>query len=228
MTLHVGMMLFPSITQLDLTGPYEVFGGMPNTQVHLVSNRLEPVESEYGLKIIPTTTLEACPPVDILFVPGGRGIHAVIQSEAHLSFLVRQAEKAKYVTSVCTGALVLGAAGLLQGYRATTHWLSLDLLPIVGATPVAERIVMDRNRITGGGVTAGIDFGLYVAAQLFGKEVAEATQLMMEYDPAPPFHSGSPKTAAPDLTQRIRESRREIQSERRRLLSEAIRKLRQT
>jgi len=218
LTTHIGMLLFPRLTQLDLTGPYEVFARMPDTRVHLVSHSLETVVSDGGLALAPNTTFDDCPPLDVLFVPGGPGISGAIESRPTLAFLQQRAVAAQYVTSVCTGALVLGAAGLLAGYRATTHWLSLDLLPIVGATPVSERIVIDRNRITGAGVTAGIDFGLVVAGQLFGADVARAIQLMMEYDPAPPFDSGSPRTASAALVTRITERCQKLQDERKRLL----------
>jgi cyclohexyl-isocyanide hydratase len=216
------MLLFPRLTQLDLTGPYEVFAQMPDTRVHLISQSLEKVVSAYGMAIAPDSTLDDCPPLDVIFVPGGPGISGAIESRPTLSFLKQRAASAKYVTSVCTGALVLGAAGLLKGYRATTHWLSMDLLPIVGAVPVSERVVVDRNRITGGGVTAGIDFGLVVAAHLFGEDVARGIQLMMEYDPAPPFDAGSPRTAPAALVARITERTRKLQEDRKRLLAAAI------
>jgi cyclohexyl-isocyanide hydratase len=215
------MLLFPRLTQLDLTGPYEVFARLPDTQVHLVAQSLEPVVSDYGLAIVPTTTFGACPPLDVLFVPGGPGIAAAIESCETLAFLKQRAAAAKYITSVCTGSLVLGAAGLLAGYRATTHWLSLNLLPVVGAIPVHERIVIDQNRITGGGVTAGIDFGLAVAAHLAGEDAARAIQLMLEYDPAPPFDSGSPRTASASLVARITERMQKVQEDRKRLLAAA-------
>ncbi|HEY9140177.1 MAG TPA: DJ-1/PfpI family protein [Bryobacteraceae bacterium] len=154
--------------------------------------------------------------------PAAQAFPAPSKARPTLAFLQQRAPAAKYVTSVCTGALVLGAAGLLAGYRATTHWLSLDLLPMVGAIPVSERVVIDRNRITGGGVTAGIDFGLVVAAQLFGEDVARGIQLMMEYDPAPPFDSGSPRTASAALVSRITERCRKLQEERKRLLAAAV------
>src|SRR5260221_6548393 len=149
--------------------------------------------------MLPTTTLAACPKLDIICVPGGPGQVALTQEAELLEFRRKQAETSRFVTSVCTGSLVLGAAGLLRGYRATCHWLSLDQLALLGATPIAERIVMDGNRITGGGVTSGIDFALFVAAQLFGEGVAQEIQLGIEDDPAAPFNSGSPRTADPAL-----------------------------
>ena len=220
MTNHIGMLLFPRLTQLDLTGPYEVLARLPETRVHLVAQSMAPVVSDSGLAITPTTTFPDCPPLDVLFVPGGPGIAGAIESRETLAFLKQRASSAKYITSVCTGSLVLGAAGLLAGYRATTHWLSLDLLPIVGAIPAAERVVIDQNRITGGGVTAGIDFGLVVAAHLSGEDAARAIQLMLEYDPAPPFDSGSPHTASAALVSRITERMRQTQEDRKRLLAE--------
>jgi cyclohexyl-isocyanide hydratase len=214
-SVSVGLVLFPDLTQLDLTGPYEVFARMPATKVHLVAASPEPVRSEKGLTMIPDATFDRVGPLDIICVPGGPGVNRMMEDAVLLGFLRAQAQHARYVTSVCTGALLLGAAGLLRGYRATTHWLSLDLLPLFGAQPVDERVVIDRNRITGGGVTAGIDFGLVVAAQLFGSTVAQEIQLMIEYNPDPPFSSGSPKTAPRDLIENVSDTRQQVQSERR-------------
>jgi cyclohexyl-isocyanide hydratase len=221
MALTVGMLLFPSMTQLDLTGPYEVFSRMPDTNVLLLATRLDWIHSEYGLRIMPDSTLADAPKIDVLFVPGGSGISGVIKDEGTLRFLRERAASALYVTSVCTGALVLGAAGLLRGYRATTHWLSLDLLPLVGAIPVSERVVIDRNRITGGGITAGIDFGLTIAGEICGRAAAEKIQLMLEYSPRPPFDSGSPATADAGLVDSIRHHGRSmsIHEERKGLLT---------
>ncbi|MFI5399973.1 MAG: DJ-1/PfpI family protein [SAR324 cluster bacterium] len=224
MTLHVGLLLFPELTQLDLTGPYEVFARMPDTQVHLVAEHSSPVRSDQGLTLVPTGTFASVPALDLVCVPGGTGIVHAIESAATLAFLRSQAETARYVTSVCTGALVLGAAGLLRGYRATTHWMSLDLLPLLGAIPVPDRIVMDRNRVTCGGVTAGIDFALRVAAELFSPAVAEGIQLTIEYDPEPPFRAGSPRTAPAEVVARAVERGRARQDARRHVLLEAARK----
>lgn len=199
----VGMILFDGVTQLDLTGPYEVFARMPRTTVRLVAANLAPIRTEWGMTIVPDATFDSAPPLDLLCVPGGWGINAMLDDERLLGFLRNRAPRARYVTSVCSGALLLGAAGLLRGYRATTHWMSLDLLRSFGADPVAERVVHDRNRITGGGVTAGIDFALVVAGELFGDSVAQAIQLAIEYDPAPPYRSGSPKNAPAEVVQRV-------------------------
>ena len=201
----IGMVLFRRLTQLDLTGPFEVFARLPNTQVHLVAHSLDPVVTDRGLTILPTITFDACPQLDVVFVPGGPGQQDVMEDEAVLGFLRRQAGGAQYLTSVCTGSLVLGAAGLLKGYRSACHWAWRDMLADFGAIPVAERVVRDRNRISGGGVTAGIDFGLTVAAELAGEEIAKSIQLMLEYDPQPPFDSGSPEKAGPERVQRLRE-----------------------
>ena len=199
----VGIVLFEGVTQLDLTGPYEVFARMPNTRVRLIAASRAPVRTEWGLTIIPDASFDDAPHVDVLCVPGGWGVDACLEDERMLTFLRARAEHAAYVTSVCSGALLLGAAGLLRGYRATTHWMSLDLLPRFGAEPVRERVVRDRNRITGAGVTAGIDFALVVAAEMFGAPVAQAIQLAIEYDPAPPFDSGSPLTAPAGVLEHI-------------------------
>lgn len=212
--LVIGMILFPDLTQLDLTGPYEVFARMPRTKVHLLAETLQPVRSERGLTILPDATWATSPALDVIFVPGGVGVNRMMEHAPLLDFLRQQSVTATYITAVCTGALVLGAAGLLRGYRAATHWLSMDLLPLLGAEPVDERVVIDRNRITGGGITAGIDFGLAVAALLKGERAAQEIQLMMEYNPQPPFSSGSPFTADPTLVQAVRTERQQVQARR--------------
>ena len=223
--LSVGMVLFPNLTQLDLTGPYEVFARLPRTKVCLIAETLTPVRSERGLTIIPDATFESAPLLDVLCVPGGPGVDAMMEDEVLLRFLRARAPRAQYVTSVCTGALVLGAAGLLQRYRATTHWLSQDMLVLFGAEPVDERVVIDRNRITGGGVTAGIDFGLTVAAEVFGQHVAQEVQLMLEYCPAPPSIGGSPKTAPVGVVQAVVSAREGAQSRRRAIAERAAARL---
>lgn len=223
MTTRIGFLLFPRLTQLDLTGPYEVFARLPDVQVMLVG--AGEARSDTGLQLRADVAHAEAPQLDVICVPGGPGVNAVMEDEAALAFLRRQAERASWVTSVCTGALVLGAAGLLRGYRATTHWMSLDLLAAFGATAVRERVVVDRNRATGGGVTAGIDFGLRLAAELRGERVAQAIQLGMEYDPAPPYHAGSPSTADPGLVESVSASRRAMTDERRRIAERAAAKL---
>ncbi|HVP62407.1 MAG TPA: DJ-1/PfpI family protein [Myxococcaceae bacterium] len=218
----VGFLVFPDFTQLDLTGPYEVFSRMPNVRVELVGTEPGPIRSERGLTFQPRADRAAAPRFDVLCIPGGLGVNELLQDDRVLDWVADAGGRAELVTSVCTGALVLGAAGLLRGYRATTHWLSLDLLTECAAIPVGERVVRDRNRVTGAGITAGIDFGLAVVAQLHDQEAAEKIQLMMEYDPAPPFHAGSPRTAPAALVERIKKERSPLQDERRRLLVAAV------
>ena len=226
-TIHVGLVLFPKLTQLDLTAPYEVFARMPDTVVHIAAASMAPVVSDNGLALGPTTTFADAPELDVLCAPGGVGVNPMMEDDALLGFLAARAARAQWVTSVCTGALLLGAAGLLRGYRATTHWLSLDLLPIFGAEPVRERVVVDRNRVTGGGVTAGLDFGLAVAAALRGRSAAEEIQLMIEYDPAPPFACGSPSSAPPGLVEDVTTARRKVQDARREIAMRAAARSRQ-
>jgi len=194
-----GLILFPKLTQLDLTGPLEVFGRVPGAQVHLLWKNLGPVPSDRGFSMLPTTTFASCPTLDVICVPGGPGQIELMDDAETLDFLRRIAPACRFVTSVCTGSLVLAAAGLLQGYRATCHWASLDQLALLGADPVDERVVRDRNRVTGAGVTSGIDFALTLVSEMIGKEIAEAIQLQIEYDPQPPFGSGSPRTAPGEL-----------------------------
>jgi cyclohexyl-isocyanide hydratase len=193
--LQIGLLIFPRMTQLDMTGPFEVFARIPDAKVHLIWKRIEPVTSDSGMAILPTVTLDDCPPLDVICIPGGPGQVDLMDDEAIISFVRRQGLQARYVTSVCTGALVLGAAGLLDGYQATTHWGSIDNLAHFGATAVNTRVCVDRNRITGGGVTAGLDFGLHLASALADRQTAERIQLFLEYTPQPPFTSGSPDTA---------------------------------
>ena len=197
--MNIGMLIFPDMTQLDFTGPYEVFAQLPKSSVRVIAKTLEPVAAKGGLKFLPDTTIADAPPLDLVFVPGGPGTGALMEDREVLEFLRRNSEKAKYVTSVCTGALVLGAAGLLKGYSATTHWASLGLLPLFGAKALPDRVVTDRNRITGGGVTAGIDFALVLLAEMAGQDFAESIQLGLEYAPAPPFNSGRPELARPEV-----------------------------
>ena len=225
-TVRVALVLFPELTQLDLTAPYEVFARIPGAEVQLVARDPSPVRSEFGLSLCPTSTFDDAPQADVLCVPGGKGIAGAIEDPRLIGFLRRQADGAQWITAVCTGALVLGAAGLLRGYRATTHWLSLELLAIVGATPIeGARVVIDRNRITAGGVTAGLDFGLAIAERLRGQRAAEQIQLMIEYDPSPPLSAGSPGAAPPDLVDAVRSARREVQKSRREALERAMSRL---
>lgn len=195
MTLHIGLLVFPKVQQLDLTGPYDVFATMPGVVVHLVWKDLEPLLSSTGLTLVPTVTYADCPDLDVICVAGGVGVDALMEDPETLAFIRHQASTAQYVTSVCTGALVLGAAGLLKGRRATTHWASHSLLEQFGAIPVKERVVRDGNLMTGGGVTAGIDFALTLIGEVFDADKSRTIQLQLEYAPAPPFDSGRPDTA---------------------------------
>ena len=198
--LQLGMLLYPHMTLLDLAGPQATLGFHSIT--HLISDSLDPVLTDSGVSIVPTATFETCPEdLDVLFVPGGFGTNLALQQKELLNFLASAGKRARFITSVCSGSVLLAAAGLLDGYRAATHWAvyeQLETFPNV--TGVHERVVIDRNRFTGGGVTAGIDFGLTLLAALRGEETARMTQLMMEYDPQPPFNTGTPALAGPELT----------------------------
>ena len=223
--LNIGFLLFPRLTQLDLTGPYEVLSRLPGARVRLVWKTLEPVRADTGIGLLPDTTLAECPPLDLVCVPGGPGVAALMEDAEVLDFLRRQAAGARYVTSVCTGALVLGAAGLLRGKRATTHWASHDFLAALGATPVEGRVVRDGALFTGGGVTAGIDFALTIAAEIAGPEAAQAIQLHIEYAPAPPFASGSPRTASPAVLEATKRRAAVMRTEREALIGRVAARL---
>jgi cyclohexyl-isocyanide hydratase len=192
----LGFVIFPDLTQLDLTGPLQVLARLPDSTTFIVGKSDSPVPSDCGLSLVPTHTFANCPALDLICIPGGvKGVIGAIGDHETIDFVRRQAKAAKYVTSVCTGAFVLGVAGLLKGRRATTHWAYTELLPLVGATYAKARIVQDGNLFTAGGVTAGVDFGLSIAAEIAGDTVARTIQLGIEYDPAPPFDSGHPDRA---------------------------------
>ena len=193
--MQIGLLLFPNLTQLDLAGPFEVFARTPGATVHVVWKTAAPVRTDRGLMLVPTTTFAACPQLDVICVPGGPGQIDLMDDDETLDWLRRQAERARWITSVCTGSLVLAAAGLLDGYKAACHWASRDQLALLGAVPVDARVVVDRNRVSGGGVTAGIDFALSLVATMLGEDAAKEIQLGIEYDPAPPFNAGSPHRA---------------------------------
>jgi cyclohexyl-isocyanide hydratase len=203
--LQIGLVIFPRVTQLDLTGPLQVFSRVPDAKVYLIWKRIEPVATDTVLTLTPTISFADCPQLDVICVPGGVGTNEMVNDEEMLNFLRKQAVDARYITSVCTGSLVLGAAGLLRGYRATTHWSAIDHLAPFGATPTKTRVCVDRNRVTGGGVTAGIDFALTLVSIMVDRQTAEAIQLGLEYNPAPPFNSGSPDTAPPEILARVQE-----------------------
>jgi len=200
--LQLGMVIFPGLTLLDLVGPQAALGMHAHT--HLLWKTLDPVSSDSGIAIVPTTTFAACHTTfDILFVPGGLGTTAAMEDAEILAFLRTHGATARYLTSVCSGALILGAAGLLDGYQAATHWSTYEVLDALGVDGVHRRVVADGNRRTGGGVTAGIDFGLSLLAELRGETAAKIAQLMLEYDPQPPFTAGSPMTAEPEIVETV-------------------------
>ena len=221
----IGMLIFPRLTQLDMTGPYEVLARLPNTKVHLIAHTMAPVKTDRGMEIVPTITYADCPQLDVVMVPGGPGQQDLMEDEVALAFLRKQAPGLKYLTSVCTGSLVLGAAGLLKGRRVTCHWAALEHLKPLGATPVSERVVVDGNIVTGAGVASGIDFALKLAAILEGEETARQIQLQIEYDPDPPFNSGSLKSARPELVATLRTRLAALNEQRREVASRVGRKL---
>jgi putative intracellular protease/amidase len=206
---HIGMLVYPGFTALDFVGPHQFLGGMGNVQLHVVTNQrgLAPVSSDLGLAVTPTATLESCPEdLTVLFVPGGTvGTIAAASDEPTLAFIRDRATRSRYVTSVCTGSLVLGAAGLLEGRRATSHWSVVDTLARFGAFPVRERVVRDGNVITGAGVSAGLDFGVTLVEELRGRETAEAGVLISEYAPQPPLAGGTIETARPQIAEMLKQ-----------------------
>lgn len=218
---RIGLLAFPAMTQLDLTGPLQVFANLPGAEVHVLWKTLDPIRTHGGLTLIPDTTLADCPPLDVICVPGGSGVLDLMEDEDVLAFLRTQADHARFVGSICTGSLVLGAAGLLRGRKATTHWAWTDLLRPLGAIPTKGRIVRDGKFMTGGGVTAGIDFALTMVAELAGQDVAERIQLGIEYAPAPPFDAGSPETARPELVADVRGRMAELRVQREQRVAKA-------
>jgi cyclohexyl-isocyanide hydratase len=223
---HVGLLLYPNLTQLDLTGPAQVLSRAPGVKMHYLWKTIEPVPSDAGIALMPTTTFKDCPQLDLICVPGGAGQTAIMSDEETLGFLRNQAERAKYVTSVCTGSLILGAAGLITGYKSACHWMYRDFLPAFGAIPVNARVVKDRNRISGGGVTAGIDFALTVVAEIWGADTAKEIQLFLEYNPQPPFNSGSPETAGPELTAKARKALEAVLAQRAKTINDVAQRQR--
>jgi cyclohexyl-isocyanide hydratase len=218
MTASIGFLVFPRLQLLDFAGPCDVFAHWPEAEILLVGKSREPLRATSGVVLTPTTTFAECPRLDVVCVPGGVGVNPLIGDEETLAFLRARAAEARFVTSVCTGALVLGAAGLLVGKRATTHWAALDMLARFGAIAVEARVARDGKIVTGGGVTAGIDFALSLLEDLADRDVAEAVQLGLEYAPAPPFAAGSPKTARPEIVARVRAAAAGSRAERERLV----------
>jgi cyclohexyl-isocyanide hydratase len=212
--LEIGSLLFDQLDQIDLTGPFEVFSRLPNSTCRIYAKTPDPVRDMGGLLLTPDAALSAAPKLDVLLVPGGFGQEALMDDEEVLAWIRHQAAGALCVFSVCTGAFLCGAAGLLNGKRATTHWSAFHLLPYFGATPVNERVVIDGNMVFAAGVTAGIDGALRVAAALRGDNIAEAIQLSMHYAPEPPFASGTPETAPPPIVAAARQATTAITAQR--------------
>ena len=202
--IHIGFLIYPGVIQLDVMGAYQVLAFPPNIQVHLLWKTLSPILSNEGLTLLPTLTFADCPQLDVICVPGGgMGQIDVMKDVEVLNFLKEQSQTTQYVASVCTGSLILAAAGLLQGYKATCHWAFREQLAMLGVEVVTERVVIDRNRITGAGVTSGIDLGLTLVGLLCCEDVAKMTQLMMEYDPQPPFNAGTPESAGTEIVRSL-------------------------
>lgn len=218
------MVVFPGFELLDLAGPLDVFARAPDVKALTIAKERGPVVPDLAPAITPDHSFDDAPAFDVLFVPGGHGIGASFDDDAVLDFLAERARKAQFVTSVCTGALLLGAAGLLNGRRATTHWRYLDLLALAGATPVSKRVVEDGDVITGAGVTAGMDFGFALVARLRGEAAAKRLQLGLEYDPDPPFRAGHPSVADKDDVETYVRDTAARYAERERLLRDAVRR----
>jgi cyclohexyl-isocyanide hydratase len=226
--LSVVFLVYPNVTQLDLTGPAQVLSRLGDARVDVVWKTRDPVQTDSGFALLPTATLDEVRQADILCVPGGFGCTDVMQDGDVLAWLRHVGCEAQWVTSVCTGSIILGAASLLQGYRATSHWAWRDYLRLFGAEPVPERVVFDRNRVTGGGVTAGIDFALALTAAIRGEEYARAIQLGLEYDPSPPFDSGTPEKAGPELVAKVHERSNRLAPDRERKILAAAAQLNST
>ena len=226
MPVRVAFLVYPNVTQLDLTGPAQVLSRLGNSTLQLVWKSREPVATDSGFDLTPTATFDDVRQTDILCVPGGFGCVDVMHDEEALGWIRSVGEQAQWVTSVCTGSLILGAAGLLQGYRATSHWAWREYLGLFGAEPVAERVVFDRNRVTGGGVTAGIDFALALTARIRGEAHAQAVQLGLEYDPHPPFDAGSPDRAGGALVEAVLERSNRMAPDREERIRAAAERLR--
>lgn len=201
--MQIGFVLFPNVTQLDFTGPVQVLNRMPDATIHVLAKDNKPVQTDCPFEIVPSGSFADAPKLDMICVPGGHGVSAACQDQEVLDFIAKAGEEASYVTSVCTGAFLLGKAGLLTGKKATTHWAYTDLLPMVGATHMPGRVVRDGNTFTGGGVTAGIDFAFTIMQEIAGSQLAESFQLALEYDPQPPTDCGHPSKARPETLERM-------------------------
>ena len=205
MTIKAGFFIFDEMQLLDFAAPYDEFCSTPEIEVSLIGETLKPITTTSGLSFAPDHDISTILPLDVLCIPGGDGVNQFINNEPVLEFFRKEAKKTRFVTSVCTGSLILGASGLLKGLKATTHWSAMEFLPLFGAIPVQERVVVDGHIITAGGITAGMDFGLVIIAKLLGQETAEKTQLLMQYDPEPPFDCGTPGKAPNALVEQLQQ-----------------------
>ncbi|CAM1637145.1 DJ-1/PfpI [Bartonella apihabitans] len=205
MTIKAGFFIFDEMQLLDFAAPYDEFCSTPEIEVSLIGETLKPITTTSGLSFAPDHDISTILPLDVLCIPGGDGVNQFINNEPVLEFFRKEAKETRFVTSVCTGSLILGASGLLKGRKATTHWSAMEFLPLFGAIPVQERVVVDGHIITAGGITAGMDFGLVIIAKLLGQEAAEKTQLLMQYDPEPPFDCGTPEKAPNALVKQLQQ-----------------------
>lgn len=202
--MKIGFVIFPQVTALDFTGPAQVFSQLPDSQIFLIAKNYDVVETDAGFSVNPTVSIEDSPQMDILCIPGGFGQKAVSDDENFIKFIQQQGANAKFLTSVCSGSLILAKAGLLNGFKATSHWAVRDKLASFDVEVVKQRVVIDRNRVTGGGVTAGIDFALGLIAEFNNEHLAKLIQLGIEYDPAPPFDCGTPEKAGAELSNKVK------------------------
>ena len=224
--LNIGVLVFEGMTSLDALGPFEVLARTPNSTCHLVGKDRKPLRGDTGLIVTPTTSFEDAPQFDVLVVPGGPGQNDLMGDQELLAFLRHQAKEARWITSVCTGSLLLAAAGLLTGYKATCHWLSLEFLRMFPVEVAPDRVVVDRNRVTGGGVTSGLDFAFVLIGLLRGEAAAKKIQLLLEYDPAPPFPSGHPRVADEGTVEAVKALAQPMLARRGTVSLEAARRLR--
>ena len=218
MTVKAGFFIFDQMQLLDFAAPYDAFSSTPDMEVSLFSESLKPITTMGGLSFSPDHDINTLLPLDVLCIPGGNGVNRFLNNEPVLDFIRKEANEVRFLTSICTGSLILGASGLLKGRKATTHWSAMEFLPLFGAIPVEERVVVDGHIITAGGITAGMDFGLVIIAKLLGEDTAKKTQLLMQYDPEPPFDCGTPEKAPKALVEQLQQEN--STDERRKLIRE--------
>ena len=218
MTVKAGFFIFDQMQLLDFAAPYDAFSSTPEIEVSLIGETLKPITTTSGLSFQPDHDISTILPLDVLCIPGGNGVNRFLNNEPVLDFIRKEANEVRFLTSICTGSLILGATGLLKGRKATTHWSAMEFLPLFGAIPVEERVVVDGHIITAGGITAGMDFGLVIIAKLLGEDTAKKTQLLMQYDPEPPFDCGTPEKAPKALVEQLQQEN--STDERRKLIRE--------